>query len=148
MLIACIIVFIYLLIMLCKIKMIPSSISETFYLGGGYWFTVVMFIVSFLIVAGMLDLTEGSNWQFLSFLTASGLAFVGAAPHFHDSEKVIHYVGAAFMLIGSQIWISIFSSPLILLTWVLSIFWIRNKNSVFWAEITCIFNLMFSLFFL
>lgn len=149
MLLAGIIVLTYVFIMIIKTKSIPSSISETYYLGGGNWFSIVMFITSFLMTIGMLNLTENSNWQFLSFLTGGSLLFVGCAPQFHENfVKTVHYCGAFTLLIGSQIWIIIFSSPYVLLTWLLGIFWFKTEEKVFWIEMTCIINLLLSLIFI
>lgn len=141
-------VLMYTAIMVSKCGYIPPSISETFYLGGGYWFTITLFAASFLITAGLLELTEGETFQFVSFLTGAGMGFVGAAPHFHDSEKTIHYIGAFVLLIGSQLWLSLFVSPWCLLLWLTSIFWIFGDKKMFWCEMTAIFSVGFGLLFL
>lgn len=149
MLLAGIIVLTYVFIMIIKTKSIPSSISETYYLGGGNWFSIVMVVASFLMTSGMLNLTEDDNWQFLSFLTGGSLLFVGLAPQFHQEfVKNVHYAGAITLLTGSQIWIMIFSSPYVLLTWLLSIFWLKSSKKLFWVEMTCIINLLLSLIFI
>lgn len=133
-------VLIYTTFMIARCGYIPPSISETFYLGGGYWFTLTLFVASFLITAGLINLTEGETFQFISFFTGSGMAFVGASPHFHDSEKIIHAIGACVLLVGSQLWLSMFVSPWCLLLWITSLFWIFGKNQIFWCEITAILS--------
>jgi len=95
------IVICYTLFMIAKTKHIPDSISDTYYEGAGNWFTIVMFIASFLLIAGMLEMTKDSYWQFVSFFTGAGMALVGAAPKFKTGEKIVHYLGASVLLAGS-----------------------------------------------
>lgn len=95
------IVICYTLYMIARTKHIPDSISDTYYEGAGDYFTIVMFIASFLLIAGMLEITKDSYWQFVSFFTGSGMALVGAAPKFKTGEKFIHYLGAGTLLVGS-----------------------------------------------
>lgn len=140
-------VAIYTVVLCIKNKCIPPSISETFYLGGKYWFTATLFVSSILIAMGLLDLSY-EPWQFISFLTAAGMALVGAAPHFHDYEHKIHYAGAITLLVGSQIWICLFSSPWILVAWLSALVWFKTKQRMFWCEILCILTVAVSLFFI
>lgn len=87
--------------MIAKSKHIPDSISDTYYERAGNWFTIIMFVASLLLIIGMLDISEGSYWQFVSFFTGAGMALVGAAPKFKTGERVIHYLGASVLLVGS-----------------------------------------------
>lgn len=91
----------YTLFMIAKTKHIPDSISDTYYKGAGNWFTIVLFIASFLLIAGMLEMTKDSYWQFVSFFTGAGMALVGAAPNFKTGERLVHYTGASVLLVGS-----------------------------------------------
>jgi hypothetical protein len=95
------IVICYTLFMIAKTKHIPDSVSDTYYEGAGNWFTIIMFIASFLIIIGMLNMTEYSYLQFVSFFTGAGMALVGAAPNFKTRERLVHYIGASVLLFGS-----------------------------------------------
>lgn len=123
-------------------KKIPESISETYYLGGGIMFTITMLIVSLLTMIGLLDLSEGSNWQFLSFITSAGILFVGAAPQFkEDFISKVHYGGALSLMVGSQLWVVFLSNPYILLIWVTALIWGWLKQWLLFLELTCIISL-------
>lgn len=139
------IVIVYIQFMLIKNQHIPESVSDTYYEGAGYWFTIIMFIASFLIIIGMLDITDGSYLQFVSFFTGAGMALVGAAPNFKTGEKIIHYLGASVLLAGSQMWILLFGNPLALLVWLTVPLWWKDRRRIFWIEIICLFNIFVSL---
>jgi hypothetical protein len=141
-------VVIYATIMCIKIGGIPPSISETFYHGGGIWFTITLFISSFLITAGLLILSEGSPWQFVSFFTGAGMGFVGAAPHIHTEERKIHAVAASILMSGSQLWICLFGNPWTLLCWIFLPFYWKKYSKIFWIEITCISSIGLTLLLL
>lgn len=146
MIFALIIIISYILISILKYKKVPDSISDTFYLGNDWWFTVVMVILGVLICINLISITS-ENYQFLSFLIGTSLLFVGAAPHFKEEfERKVHYGSAIVFALTSQIWASLYYSPLILLTWILSIVWINTKQRTFWGEITCIINLALAYF--
>lgn len=143
------IIVIYTIIMCLKIKRIPTSISATYYLGGNIWFTIVMFIAGFCITGGLLNLCEGSAFQFIAFLTGAGIVFVGGSPLFRDElEGKIHYAGAITLLVGSQVWLGIFSIPWVFLFWIPSIIWIFTSKRMFWCEITCITTILIGLLYI
>lgn len=139
------IVIIYTLFMIAKSKHIPDSISDTYYEGAGNWFTIIMFVASLLLIIGMLNISEGSYWQFVSFFTGAGMALVGAAPKFKTGEKIMHYLGASVLLVGSQMWLLLFGNPLALLIWIGIPLWWKSKQRIFWCEIVCLFNIFISL---
>lgn len=136
------IVICYTLFMIVKTKHIPDSISDTYYEGAGNWFTIIMFVASLLLIIGMLDISEGSYWQFVSFFTGAGMALVGAAPKFKTGERVIHYLGASVLLVGSQMWLLLFGNPLALLVWISIPLWWKSKQRIFWCEIICLLNVL------
>lgn len=136
------IVIIYTLFMIAKSKHIPDSISDTYYEGAGNWFTIIMFVASLLLIIGMLDISEGSYWQFISFFTGAGMALVGAAPKFKTGEKVVHYLGASVLLVGSQMWLLLFGNPLALLVWISIPLWWKSKQRTFWCEIICLLSVL------
>lgn len=117
---------------------IPPSLSGSFYLGMGYSFTIMCFIVSISTAIGLFELTTGKWYQFFVFLAAIGLGFVGAAPMFKDKgmERTVHITGA--ILCG------VFSQAVVILSgyWILPavlfpvtiLIILKNGNRVFWFE--------------
>lgn len=77
---------------------IPTSLSESFYnLGGrygrGYLFYLMLVITVFLLIIPLVE-----SAQVLGFLTATSLAFVGAAAAFKsDKVQLLVHVGAALL---------------------------------------------------
>ena len=132
----------YTLFMILKTKHIPESVSDTYYEGAGNWFTIVMFIAALLVIIGMLDMTEGSYLQFVSFFTGAGMALVGAAPKFKTGERLTHYLGAGTLLVGSQIWLILFGNPLVLLIWLSTPLWIKSNKKIFWCEVICLLSVL------
>lgn len=132
----------YILFMITKTKHIPDSISDTYYEGAGNWFTIVLFIASFLLIAGMLEMTKDSYWQFVSFFTGAGMTLVGAAPKFKTGERLVHYTGASVLLFGSQMWILLFGNPLALLVWLTAPLWWKDKRRIFWIEMLCLLSIL------
>lgn len=132
----------YILFMIFKNKHIPDSVSDTYYEGAGSWFTIIMFIASFLVIIGMLNMTEGSYLQFVSFFTGAGMALVGAAPKFKTGEEIVHYLGASVLLFGSQLWLLIFGNPWVLLIWLSTPLWWKDKRRTFWIEIICLLSVL------
>ncbi len=96
---------------------IPKSISNTYYLyegiakGLGYLFTGFLWIEALLIVSIMIDMGDGSPWQFVGFLCPAGLAFCGCAvlsEDKHTLEGYVHYIGAYTGAIAGLVWCCIF----------------------------------------
>lgn len=92
---------------------IPASISDTYYLlerkrrGLGWLFTAFSWGVAFTLLPAWLDMTPQA-YQFLPFLAAAGLAFVGAAPQFKLSlTGPVHYVGAAACCLSAGAWVAL-----------------------------------------
>ena len=98
---------------------IPDMVSDTYYqLQGttgsevigdkrkrnyGWVFSVVMVLVAFLMMVAILDLDKGL--QCLAFIGCGGLAFVGFAPHYLDSnEHAIHKAAAIMAAAGCVGW--------------------------------------------
>lgn len=139
-----IIILIYTIICCFKFKQIPTSLSETYYLGAGNWFCFIFALSSFLIAGHLFSITP-DIFRFLCFFASGGMLFVGIAPKFKDEESTIHVAGATMLLLSSQIWLCLYSSPWILLTWLLLPLWINLKQRIFWCEITVLINTIISL---
>lgn len=135
---------VYLTVMLCKIKTIPASISDTYYQGGGIWFTITMLICAYTLTFGFLELSEGKHWQWVSLITASSLGFVGIAPNFESKESKIHVTAAITFVIGAIVWSCLNCSILLLVPWMFLPVGMFRKNWVFWVEVCCIITVMIS----
>lgn len=142
------IIITYLVITVWKLKFIPDSISNLYYLTGKKaWFTLAIMTGALSFMPCALDITP-ENLQAIPFIATTGMLMVGAAPNFKEYGKTVHYLGAIILLAFSQIWIMILN-PELLLPWIaygIGLAWkilIKNKkpiNWVFWAEIILIIN--------
>lgn len=93
---------------------IPESLSNTYYLykekrNKGWLFPLMMYAVVAFMMPAWITLSEGSDFQFLSFLAPSAIAFVGAAPAFKsdDLENVVHTTAAIVAAICSLAWVAV-----------------------------------------
>lgn len=93
---------------------VPESLSKTYYLlkdrwNVGYLFTLMMFSVVFFMMPAWINLSEGSNFQFLAFLAPASIAFVGAAPAFlsSDLQGKVHTAAAILAAICSLAWVCV-----------------------------------------
>ena len=91
---------------------IPPSLSETYYLYKDKWnigfvFPIMMYLVVGFMMPAWLTLSEGSAFQFLSFIAPASIAFVGTAPAFKSSnlENSVHSVSAIIAAICSLLWV-------------------------------------------
>lgn len=93
---------------------VPRSLSDTYYLyekrsGKGWLFCVMMYMVVLFIMPAWISMSEGSPYQFLSFLAPVGILFVGTAPRFKESsvENSVHEVSAIFAAACSLLWVGL-----------------------------------------
>ena len=92
---------------------VPKSLSMTYYLFKNrveymkWLFPGMMTLLAFFLVPCWLEISEGSNFQFLAFLSAASILFVGAAPAFLDSklENMVHQISAYFAAAMAILWI-------------------------------------------
>lgn len=92
---------------------VPKSLSMTYYLFKNrleymkWLFPGMMTLLTFFLVPCWLEISEGSNFQFLAFLSAGTLLFVGAAPAFLDSklENMVHQISAYFAAAMAILWV-------------------------------------------
>lgn len=64
----------------------PVSLSETYYLWPKWVFPTVMTLVGFCLLPTWLEATEGSNLQFLSFISCVSIIFIGFAPDYKNDK--------------------------------------------------------------
>ena len=150
----------YTIISLCIFKTIPYSLSNTYYMYKEkkewlkYLFPIVMFLTSGFLLPAWLEATEGSVWQFLSFLTCASIMFVGAAPNFKDTniESKIHEIAAICAAVFSILW-----SIIVVGSWEFIIMWLLyfiaialltdtlKKSYIFWLEMAAFISLFSNL---
>ena len=133
---------------------IPQSLSDTYYLYKnkyrcGFVFPVMMLLVVGFMMPAWLTLSEGSNFQFLSFLAPASLLFVGAAPAFKSSdlENKVHSVSAYFAAACSLLWV-ILVTPywMVIPIWFVLIALIAlatrtvKSSLVYWLETVAFFS--------
>lgn len=92
---------------------IPKSLSMTYYLFKErkntlkILFPAMIAMLCLLLIPCWLELSEGSNFQFLSFLAPAALMFVGFTPAFNDADmyKTIHNIAAYTCAVFALLWI-------------------------------------------
>ena len=152
----------YIIISCMIFKEVPNSLSNTYYMYKQkkeylkFLFPIMMFTISSLLLPSWLNITEGSNWQFLSFLTCASIMFVGAAPNFKNVgiENKVHTIAAIISAICALSWCLIIVPNswiiiLINLIIILLLAFITNtikKSYTFWLELIAFLSLYFSLF--
>lgn len=93
---------------------VPESLSNTYYLyqdkcNKGWLFCAMMYLVVAFMMPAWITMSEGSDFQFLSFLAPVGIMFVGTAPRFKDSmmENRVHSVSAVMAAVCSLLWVGL-----------------------------------------
>lgn len=102
---------------------VPKSLSMTFYLfqekkkWARIFFPIMMISTAFLLLPAWLEISALSSLQFLAFLAAAGILFVGAAPAFKSSnlENTVHMTSAIVAAIFAILWVVLVSK----LWWVI-----------------------------
>lgn len=137
------------------ITLLPS-LSDSFYFlneykrGLGYLFTLLLWVVVFSILPQWMNVTN-DNLQFLVFISAGALIFVGAAPLFKLQDKGFHQVFAIVCAVAAIAWelTYIVYIPLILVTIAIGIASISTKtlksNHTYWLEMIAFLSIYFSL---
>ena len=136
---------------------IPQSISNTYYLwrtrGVKFLFTFVMWIVGILTIIYWLNRCTGqyATYQFLPFLSVSGMCFVGAACAFKETlTRATHFAAAGvwaasaiafFALVGD--WASLILGAV---AGLLGYAFNRFQNLTFWAEIAVVIMMFVGLY--
>ena len=140
--IASIIMVTYTVAMSIAIKGIPESISATVYQFSKKWewvFTIVMWLVAFLIVPKLMEISSDGT-RFLAFFSVAGILGIGASPLVAKEKNTFHYVCAAVSGIASQLLVAL-NQPLLLLLWFPYIGYTLlakdGSRNFFWVEVSC-----------
>lgn len=139
---------------------IPRTLSQSYYVledykkGLGWMFTIMMWIISWLLLPGWLEVSELiSTWSIylrvLPFITIAGLLFVGAAPAFRSIglEPIVHEVSAKVAAVAALIWClvvcwKIMYVPIAVMGIVALIAWLTKtwkSASGYWVEMLCFY---------
>lgn len=119
-------------------KILPS-LSDSYYDGMGYWFTLLLFSQAIGVAILGFDLTEGKWFQFMVALACFfGLAFTGAAPLFKNKgiENTVHAIGAIMSAVFSQALVILWGYWYLTIVFAIIaavIAW-RYKNKIYWLE--------------
>lgn len=124
---------------------VPPSLSETFYLyqdrfgrSGKYIFPVFMLLFTGLLLPSVLEITDGSNYQFLGFFMLGSLLFVGFAPCFKDnSQSKVHTVAAYISAAAGTAFCILFGGCIYLAfatTMTVSLIKRYRSATVYWLE--------------
>lgn len=92
---------------------VPKSLSMTYYLfkersnSFKYLFPGMIVTICMLLIPSWIELSDGSNFQFMSFLSPAALMFVGFTPAFNDGDmyKTIHNIAAYTCATFAMLWI-------------------------------------------
>lgn len=140
--IALIVMAAYTVAMSMMIKGIPESISSTVYQLGGkstWVFTIVMWLVAFLIAPKLMEISSDCT-RFLAFFSVAGILGIGASPLVAKEKNTFHYVCAAVSGIASQLLVAP-NQPLLLLLWFPYIGYTLlakdGSRNFFWVEVSC-----------
>lgn len=128
---------------------VPSSLSDTFYLYKAKkdWlrivFPLMMLAMACLLMPSWLTISEGSPWQFTSFLAAASIIFVGSAPGFKDDDMTnkVHSISAILAAIMSIAWICLVANMwYMVIAWLIIVLLLAyasktfRKSTVYWFE--------------
>lgn len=128
---------------------VPKSLSMTFYLFKEkknwlcIWFPVMMITMAFALLPAWLEISNGSDLQFMAFLAAAGIIFTGAAPAFQSSdlEKRVHTGSAMFAALFALLWVVLVARLwYVILVWFVAILVIAiltktvKSSYIYWLE--------------
>ena len=92
---------------------VPYSLSMTYYLfkerknNLKVLFPAMIILMVIFLMPCLLQISEGSNFQFTAFLSMASLMFVGVCPGFLDSDMKnnVHSISAIICAIFALLWI-------------------------------------------
>lgn len=122
----------------------------------GWLFSATMFTMAVTLLPAWLTLSEGSTFQFLSFICPASLIFVGAAPKFENDsiiEKWLHPIAAIICAVCAICWLLFVGH----LWWLMLICFVvflaialltktLIKSAVFWFEMVAFIATYIGLF--
>ena len=117
---------------------IQPSISDNYYVSHHPWtFTLAMLTIAFTIAPVMITIAP-EDAQFLGFLAASGISFVGVAAAYKEGiTNEVHTIGAALSALASVIWAYALCPPVATIAILAAVYvalFVRNK--IYWMEVT------------
>lgn len=128
---------------------VPKSLSTGFYLfkerksWQSLLFPISMILIAMLLLPVWLEISEGSDLQFMVFLAAGGILFTGMVPSFKKSklEDKVHTISAIIAAVFALLWV-IFVAQLwyiILLLFIMNFFIALLSKSIrtsyaYWIE--------------
>lgn len=138
---------------------VPSSLSMTAYKFASinqnlkFLFTATLFLMGFTLLPAWLEISEGTTYQFMSFLACASILFVGATPNFLDKGiHAIHSVAAYSSAVFGLTWMFIYSPfwwvfiPILLLVVTLAILTKTIKSGLeYWLEMIAFYSIYVSL---
>lgn len=139
---------------------VPKSLSMTYYLFKErnnvlkVLFPGMMTFLGIFLMPCWVEMSEGSNFQFLAFLSAAALIFVAFAPAFKESdlENMVHQISAYCCAAFAMLWI-ILVTPywyviLIVLGIVLAVAFITKtikSSHIYWLEMVAFVSTFISI---
>ena len=139
---------------------VPRSLSMTYYLFKerknifkSLFPTMIVLLCIFLIPC-WLELSEGSNFQFLAFLAPAALMFVGFTPAFKDVDmyNIIHDISAYTCAVFALLWIILVTTYWYIILIVFGLIAIASIVTktwrtcyIYWLEMVAIISLFTSM---
>jgi hypothetical protein len=139
---------------------VPKSLSMTYYLfkerqnGLKVLFPAMIALLCILLIPCWLELSDGSNFQFLAFLAPAALMFVGFTPAFNDADmyKTIHNIAAYTCAVFAMLWIILvtpFWYIILIVLGVIAVAAVLTKTwktcYIYWLEMVAFISLFISI---
>ena len=142
----------YNLFLSCKFG-IPHSLSETSYIWKTYNNKPYMFSLLCGITGGTLLpswlLASSEDYQFLVFLSCTGLIFSGVSPMFRGGiDKPVHYTSAIAAMICFTLWLVLVQVWWLVICLVLTVllsFLFDKRRIVYWVEVVTFMGIIIHL---
>ena len=133
-----------------------NSISHTVYQWGildqslTMFFTIFCWSVAVPLLIYWIDYSP-TDWNFIPFIAATGLCFVGASPMFmsEEMERKVHVVATIVCASAAYLWTLMYGNYIIgvsaiILSLVLYLI-LKKENKLYWLEIIAFANVFIQL---